>query len=137
MKFKSILFLVLGALILAVLFVELKPDPTSATTSAAVATASAPAANSPVNTHDYAIEIRNGAKISGPDVLSATQGDDITLTLRSDHADELHIHGYDLHAHIKSSVPETLRFKADRTGRFTLELHHSNLELGALEVLPR
>ena len=81
--------------------------------------------------------IEHGAKRSGPDVIQVSVGDTVTLRLLSDHADELHIHGYDLHAHLKAGVPSVLTFKAERSGRFTMELHHSNVDLGALEVEPR
>ena len=137
---KPALFLGLGLAVLAALFVVLKPAAVpvaaSSTTLAAASSvvASAPAAATP---HAYEMAIEHGAKRSGPEVMQVTEGDEVTLTLRSDHADELHVHGYDLHAKVKADAPTVLNFKADRTGRFTMELHHSNVELGALEVLPR
>ncbi len=138
---KSALFLGLGIAVLVALFVVLKP----ATVAPVVApvttpeTTSSVAAPTPVATTPHAFEmvIEHGAKRSGPEVMKVTEGDEVSLTLRSDHADELHVHGYDLHANVKAGVPTTLNFKADRSGRFTLELHHSNVELGALEVSPR
>jgi hypothetical protein len=56
--------------------------------------------------------------------------------LKSDIADELHLHGYDLHIKTKPGETATLRFNASKTGRFGYELHHAKAELGALEVYP-
>lgn len=137
---KSVLFLGLGIAVLAALFVLLKPAATPiAATSTTTETSSSAVASAPVaiTQHAYEMVIEHGAKRSGPEVMQVTEGDEVTLTLRSDHADELHVHGYDLHAKVKAGVPTVLNFKANRTGRFTLELHHSNVELGALEVSPR
>ena len=137
---KSALFLALGAAVLAALFVVLKPAAVPiATLSTTLAASSSVVASAPVapTPHVYEMVIDHGAKLSGPEVMQVIEGDGVSLTLRSDHADELHVHGYDLHAKVKAGVPTVLNFKANRTGRFTLELHHSNVELGALEVSPR
>ena len=137
---KSALFLGLGIAVLAALFVVLKSTAVSIATpsttleASSSGAASATAATSP---HAYEMVIEHGAKRSGPEVMQVSEGDEVSLTLRSDRADELHVHGYDLHAKVKAGVPTVLNFKADRTGRFTMELHHSNVELGALEVLPQ
>lgn len=137
---KSALFLGLGIAVLATLFVVLKPAAVPvAAPSTTLEVSSSGAASAPVvaTPHAYEMVIEHGTKRSGPEVMQVIEGDEVTLTLRSDHADELHVHGYDLHAKVKAGVPTVLNFKANRTGRFTLELHHSNLELGALEVSPR
>ncbi len=127
------LFLGLGALALTLLFYSLKPEtPAQTATATALPAAAAPAA-APV----YELEIRKGLKVAGPDVIRIGQGSPLTLKILSDHADELHMHGYDLHATLKPGVPSVLNFKADHSGRFTMELHHSNVELGTLEVQPR
>jgi hypothetical protein len=61
----------------------------------------------------------------------------VTLNIRSDRRDELHLHGYDLHAQLVPGQIESLQFTADRTGRFGIELHRAHSELGALEVYPQ
>ena len=58
------------------------------------------------------------------------------LELESDTADELHLHGYDLHLAARSGETAVLGFVAKRTGRFGFELHRGRQELGALEVYP-
>lgn len=134
----SILFLGFGALLLAGLFYLLKPAQTPAPAAQVQATAPGPEAKAAEpQPQVFELVVQKGAKRSGPDVMRVTEGDQVILKIVSDHADELHVHGYDLHAAIKAGTPAVLNFKASRSGRFTLELHHSNIELGALEVQPR
>jgi hypothetical protein len=85
----------------------------------------------------FELTIKGGRLISGPALMQVHQGEQVTLTIKSDGSDELHLHGYDLHARISPGETASLRFTADRTGRFGLELHKAHTELGALEVYPR
>jgi hypothetical protein len=79
----------------------------------------------------------SGGKLVGPATITAREGDAISLTVTSDKADELHLHGYDLELTLRPGEPATLKFAATHTGRFTYELHHADIELGTLEVYPR
>ena len=88
-------------------------------------------------TEAFELTIKGGRLISGPALMQVHQGEQVTLTIKSDASDELHLHGYDLHARISPGENASLRFTADRTGRFGLELHKAHAELGALEVYPR
>ncbi|MDB5977239.1 MAG: hypothetical protein JWR07_3999 [Nevskia sp.] len=99
-------------------------------------TASAPPASAAADT---AVELRisRGMLVSGPSVIKLVQGDPVDLRIVSDTADELHLHGYDLHLQLHPDLPASLHFIANRSGRFTYELHHAHQELGALEVYPR
>lgn len=85
----------------------------------------------------FELTIKGGRLSSGPEVFQVHQGERVTLNIRSDSRDELHLHGYDLHAQISPQQPASLQFTADRTGRFGLELHKAHAELGALEVYPQ
>jgi hypothetical protein len=85
----------------------------------------------------FEISIRDGKAVSGSTLLHVHEGDEITLKIVSDRSDELHLHGYDLHADLVPGETTTLAFTATRTGRFGIEMHRSHAELGALEVYPR
>jgi heme/copper-type cytochrome/quinol oxidase subunit 2 len=85
---------------------------------------------------DFVFEVVAG-KITGPPALLAREGEQVTLRVRSDVADELHVHGYDLSAPLPAGEEVALRFIASRAGRFEVELHGAHRELGALEVQPR
>lgn len=81
--------------------------------------------------------VKDGKVASGEPVIKARQGDEITLVITSDKADELHLHGYDRHARLQPNAPARVTLKADRTGRFPIELHKSHIELGTIEVYPK
>ncbi|MFD0478149.1 hypothetical protein ACFQ0B_65710 [Nonomuraea thailandensis] len=62
------------------------------------------------------------------------KGRQVSLTVTSDVADELHVHGYDLVAELRPGVPVTIRFTADLTGVFQVETHGGKLVLIQLAV---
>ena len=49
----------------------------------------------------------------------------VVLTVTSDVADEVHVHGYDLMADVAPGAPATIRFTADAPGRFEIELENT------------
>lgn len=112
----------------AALYLALKPEPPPATT--------APPAAAP-DPRVVELVVRDGQRIAGPDRIELRQDELLTLRVSSDSADELHLHGYDLHLHLRPGEPAELTFRAVHTGRFEYELHKTHLPLGSLEVLPR
>lgn len=109
------------------------PPPMGVPAAAAGQAAAGPSVRDDV----FELTIRGGKLSSGPAVFQVHQGERVTLNIRSDSRDELHLHGYDLHAQISPEQPVSLQFTADRTGRFGFELHKAHAELGALEVYPQ
>ena len=72
-----------------------------------------------------------------PGDSSAKQGDQVTMTVTADKAEEIHLHGYDLQFQVPSaggSVTHT--FTADRTGTFPIEIEQTSTEVGNLKVSP-
>jgi heme/copper-type cytochrome/quinol oxidase subunit 2 len=110
----AVIVLVLGGL-----FFLLRPD--------------TPAAAPRDRTFDISIE---GGEMS-PDEISVNEGDRVTLRISSDKPMEFHMHGYDLEREIKPGQTTELHFEADLTGRFEIEDHESERELGVLQVRPR
>ena len=99
--------------------------------------AAAPSAPAPaVTSREFEFEVAQG-KVTGPPSLQVNQGERVLLRVRSDVADELHVHGYDLGAPLPAGEAVTLAFMAARSGRFEVELHGAHRQLGALEVQPR
>ena len=84
-----------------------------------------------------ALIVRQGKLLSGPRVIKLKRGDAVVLTVDADQVDELHLHGYDLHTDVQPGRPGTLKFTAQRTGRFALELHKAGLEVSVVEIYPR
>jgi hypothetical protein len=87
--------------------------------------------------HVFDIVVQRGKRVRGPAVLKVSQGDEVTLHITADTADEFHLHGYNLIVQLLPNSTATMHVVAKLSGRFTYELHKSELELGALEVYPR
>ena len=67
---------------------------------------------------------------------SIDQGRNVVISVTSDVADEVHVHGYDLMADVAPGAPATIRFKADAPGRFEIELENTGVQIAELEVRP-
>ena len=100
--------------------------------AAATAPTAAPTATPP---GEFSFDIAQGA-VRGPLSMAVRQGEQVSIRVRSDVADELHLHGYELSAPLPAGEEVALTFIAGKAGRFEVELHHSHRELGALEVQP-
>lgn len=88
-----------------------------------------------------AIEIREGRRFTGPEVIQVVQGQKLSLRLLSDQDAELHLHGYDATIRLRAGQPHDWTFTAGHSGRFEFELHGqahgAHGALGVIEVLPR
>ena len=61
-------------------------------------------------------------------------GTEVTLSVTSDVADEVHVHGYDLDASLTPGTPAEISFTADVPGVFEVELHEAGTVLLTLQV---
>ncbi|GAA2382446.1 cupredoxin domain-containing protein [Nonomuraea africana] len=66
--------------------------------------------------------------------LEVKRGQTVSLTVTSDVADELHVHGFDVTQELQPGKPANIRFKADMSGVFEVETHGSKLVLIQLAV---
>jgi hypothetical protein len=114
---------------------EARVAPSPAAAPASPATEPARAVSAKPNILD--IVVQRGRRISEPAVIKVHEGDEVTLHITTDRADELHLHGYNLHVQVSPEKTAVLQFTAKLTGRFPYELHKSELELGAVEVYPQ
>jgi len=129
--------LVVSAAALAALYLFARPG-TQPESQPVAAPATGPSQPAPplADVREFTFEIVAGA-VRGPAQLIVSQGERVTLRVRSDAADELHLHGYDISVPLPAGEQVVLKFVASNAGRFELELHRAHLELGALEVHPR
>ena len=67
---------------------------------------------------------------------SVARGRIVVITVTSDVAEHVHVHGYDLMADVAPGAPATIRFTADAPGRFEIELEDSGVQIAELEVRP-
>ena len=83
----------------------------------------------------FEVSIEDGEM--SPAEISVDEDDHVTLRVSSDKLMELHLHGYDVEREVEPGETAKLRFEADITGRFEIEDHESEKELGTLQVRPR
>ena len=81
----------------------------------------------------FDIVVRKG-KLETGGAIRVRKGDDVTLHITSDAADEFHLDGYDLDTKISPERSASLQFKASSAGRFEYQLRQTHLKLGVLEV---
>jgi len=69
--------------------------------------------------------------------LEATHGETVRFGVRSDEAEEVHVHGYDLMKDLEAGETATMSFKATITGIFEIEFEHSAEQIAELRVDPK
>jgi hypothetical protein len=76
--------------------------------------------------------------LTGDDVrtIRFTEGETVRFRVRSDTADHIHVHGYDLMKDVEAGKTATMSFKATITGIFEIELEDSHTPIGELRVDP-
>ncbi len=166
MRGRRVLILAGGLIAAAVLLVALRPgndddgEPEVATTVATTrpattvgtTTATAPAATTepPANTAPtrrapppprsetvtVRISVRAGRPVGGIARPSVKRGRRVRLVVRSDVADHVHLHGYDLMRDVAPGRPGQLAFRATIPGRFEVELEDRGVPIAELEVRP-
>jgi hypothetical protein len=116
------------------------PQATGTTTPAATtSTTTGPTTSAePTTTADPTpvIEVRVvGGKVQGGVRRERVQsGETVVLRVVADVADEVHLHGYDRTANVAPGKPAQIRFTADITGVFEVELEQRKQPLLMLEV---
>jgi hypothetical protein len=82
------------------------------------------------------IIVRNGAPVGGVQELTFEAGERVRFRVRSDSADELHVHGYDEERELPAGRTVTVAFPADIEGGFEAELHGSGEQVAELRIEP-
>lgn len=94
--------------------------------------AAKPPAASTVRT--ISLKVRAG-KVSGDTGrITVPVGTPIVLSVSSDVADEIHVHGYDRKANVPAGATAAVVFTANNPGVFEVELENSKLQLMQLQV---
>jgi FtsP/CotA-like multicopper oxidase with cupredoxin domain len=68
--------------------------------------------------------------------LTFKQGDTVRFRVRSDKAEEVHIHGYDIKKDVKAGETANVSFKATIDGIFEIEFEDSAEQIAELRVDP-
>lgn len=119
MAIRLAILTLISVLVLGGLFLILRPDqPTAAPED-----------------RSFDLEIQGDGM--SPGEVSVGEGDSVTLNVTADRPVEIHVHGYDLEQEVEPDERSELSFEADQTGRFPMEDHETEAELGVLIVEPR
>jgi hypothetical protein len=165
MQAKRLLMIAGGAAAVVLLFLLLRPggddedESAAATTTAATATAPTTTAETssppPAATTEpppppppppplppkpqvtvIPITIRGGKPVGGIERARVKQGRRVRFVVRSDVADHVHVHGYDLMRDVAPGKPARIAFRATIPGQFEVELEDRGLQIAELEVRP-
>lgn len=82
------------------------------------------------------IVVKNGEPLGGVQELEYSAGDQIRFKVRSDVADEIHVHGYDLMKDVPAGGSVFFSFPAEIEGIFEVELEGRKEQIAELRVNP-
>jgi hypothetical protein len=150
-QFRTVALIAAGLGLIVSLYFALSPgdDEATSTTTTAAQTTTAGATTEPEVTTTAATTtapaepevVRISVSVpadKAPTVKHFTiqQGRQVVFVVKSELADEVHLHGYDLSADVAPGAPATIRFKATAPGLFEAELESRSLPIAELEVRP-
>jgi hypothetical protein len=101
---------------------------------AAVAIGSGGSSNSTKSAGPTTIVVKNAQPVGGVKSVTFKKGGTVDLTIKSDTADEVHFHGYDVHKDVTKGGSVHFRFPASITGRFIVELENHKQTLANVTV---
>jgi hypothetical protein len=82
------------------------------------------------------IVVRNGEPVDGVQELEYSAGEQVRFDVRSDVADEIHVHGYDLMKDVPAGGSVSFSFPAEIEGIFEIELEGRKEQIAELRVNP-
>ena len=110
--------------------------PTEATTPTDETTKDTTEETPPPDAEVPTIVIKDGQPEGGVQELTFTQGDDIRFIVKSDVADEVHFHGYDVGMDVEAGGQVEFNVPATITGVFEVELEHTVVPIAEITVDP-
>jgi type IV secretory pathway VirB10-like protein len=113
------------------------PAPAPADTTATETAATPPTtATTPAAPAIPTVRVVNAKPQGGVKRITFTKGDTIKFTVKSDTADEIHFHGYDVAKDVKAGGSVTFSVPATIEGRFEVELEGQGTQIAEVEVNP-
>ncbi|MGH9181384.1 MAG: hypothetical protein ACRDY5_06680 [Acidimicrobiales bacterium] len=79
-------------------------------------------------------DVQGGVVAGGARTIESGLGSRLRIVVRSDATDEVHLHGYDIHADVGPGTDATIELTTAIPGKFEIELEDSKLRLGELRV---
>jgi FtsP/CotA-like multicopper oxidase with cupredoxin domain len=81
-----------------------------------------------------AVTIAGGKVTPSAATYEVAKGSTVTITVTSDAADTIHVHGYEIEKDVVAGTPLTISFIADQTGSFEVETHVTEVTIATLNV---
>lgn len=113
---------------------QVAPDDGGATAPAETPPTTQPA--EPARPEIPVVRVVGGEPQGGVQDLDFEQGERVRFRVRSDVADHVHVHGYDVMKDVGPGATATFSFEGDITGRFEVELEDRGVEIASLRVSP-
>ena len=80
------------------------------------------------------IVVQGGKPVGGIKRATVAKDRVVVLVVRSDVADEVHLHGYNVMRDLEPGTPARLRFRATIPGQFEAELEQGGLQIANITV---
>ena len=90
--------------------------------------------SAPSTTGNKVITLTNAKPVGGVQKLTVKKGGRVTFTVKSDTADEIHVHGYNFHKDVEKGGSVSFDFPATISGEFDIELESRGEQIASLEV---
>lgn len=109
---------------------------TTTTETTTTETTTTTATTPPAGPTEIRIVVVDGAPRGGIVRETVDKGDRVVLVVKSDVADEIHLHGYDVSRDVEAGGTVRLPFKATIPGRFEVELEARGVQIADITVEP-
>ena len=104
---------------------------TTTTTESTTTTTTEPEVEKPTVVR---VVVVNGAPKGGIVRRTVDKGDRVVIVVKSDVADEVHLHGYDISRDVVAGGTARIAFRAKLQGRFEVELENRGVQIADLTV---
>lgn len=139
-----------AAVVAGGLFLALRPDDDNDTTAPSTTTTTTtttptvtepsvpppPRPPSPPPPAQVRIVVRDGQPVGGVRRVTVGEGRRVVLTVTSDVADHVHLHGYNVMRDVAPGMPARLAFRATIVGTVEVELEDRGLRLATITTQP-
>jgi hypothetical protein len=125
-------------LVIAIVVIGTGGDDSSSSTSSSNSTDSNSNSSSsaPKPAKPPTVVVKNAKPVGGVQEFTFKKGGTVDLTVKSDTADEVHFHGYDVHKDVEKGGTVRFKFPAKIDGRFVVELEDHKVTLANVDVEP-
>ena len=90
--------------------------------------------SAPDSTGNKVIEVKNAKPVGGVQKLVVKKNGRVTFTVKSDTADEIHVHGYNFMKDVEKGGSVSFDFPAKIDGEFDVELEKLGEQIASLQV---